>query len=396
MSEAALSSARVSGGASSPMTPRGLGDPDTIFFGGGLPDPATYPAEAMARILDATTRDIGSGALNYVYELGDIRLREAIAERARRAGATIEADQVILTNGCAGAIELVAKALVDPGDIVVVEDATYVGAARIFEHMGGVVEGAALDGEGLDPAALEMQLDQLARAGKRIKIIYTVATCHNPTTSTLSPDRRRAVIALAERHGAVVVEDYTYGDICFEAPPPPFIALDAARAIHLGSFSKTIAPGLRTGWAAGPRDLVAALVRGRTDLGTSPLLQRSIARFCEDGLFEPHLADVTAHYRRKRDWLIASLDEHCRDLVTWAVPTGGFFVWLTLKVGMIAPAFEAAPEERVAFLPGPYFSVRPGLYPASFRLSFGEVPEARLGEGIARLARALERGAASA
>ena len=241
--------------------------------------------------------------------------------------------------------------------------------------------------------ALKILLDRLAKAGRRVKIIYTVATCHNPTASTLSLGRRHAVLALAERHGALVVEDYTYGDICFEALPPPLIALDRARTIHLGSFSKTIAPGLRTGWVAAPRDIVAGLVQGRTDLGTSPLLQRGIARFFEEGLFEPHLAKITARYLRKRDQLVESLEEHCRDFVNWAVPTGGFFIWATLKTGGVQQLLEPAREEGVAFLPGSYFSANPGAFPANFRLSYGEIPEERLAEGIGRLGRALERGA---
>jgi DNA-binding transcriptional MocR family regulator len=133
-------------------------------------------------------------------------------------------------------------------------------------------------------------------------------------------------------------------------------------------------------------------VQGRTDLGTSPLLQRSIARFFEEGLFEPHLAQITAHYLRKRDRLVASLEEHCRDFVTWTVPTGGFFVWLTLKSGEIQQVLRPARDERVAFLPGPYFAVAAGAFRTNFRLSYGEIPEERLAEGISRLGRALERG----
>jgi 2-aminoadipate transaminase len=366
---------------------RRVGEPGMILFGGGLPDPLTHPAAELARLLQAVLTDRDErGALGYGYEQGDAGLRALVAERH---GAGLDAGNVILTNGSAGGIGLVATTLVDPGDAVVVEAASYPGALKAFRQMGARIAAAPMDETGLDPAGLAEVLDRLAREGRRAKLIYTIATCQNPTATTLSLERRREVLQLAERHGALVVEDATYAEIRFEEAPPPFLALDPERVIHLGSFSKTIAPGLRLGWAAASREIAAALAQVRTDLGTSPLLQRVVARYLAEGLFDPHVAEITAHYRRKRDVLLASLERHCRNLARWRAPSGGFFVWLTLGACEERAALDAAEAEKVSFIPGSYFAAEPGTLDRHLRLSYGEVAEEAIDEGISRLARAL-------
>jgi 2-aminoadipate transaminase len=313
---------------------------------------------------------------------------------AERHGGGLAADNVVLTNGSAGGIGLVATALVDPGDTVVAEAATYPGALKAFRQMGARIAAAPMDAEGLDPAALADLLEHLAREGRPAKALYTVATCQNPTATTLSLARRREVLRLAEKHGLLVIEDATYAEIRFGETPPPFLTLDPERTIHLGSFSKTIAPGLRLGWAAAPRQVAAALAQVRTDLGTSPLLQRVVGRYLAEGCFDPHLAGITAHYRRKRDIMLASLERHCREVADWQAPAGGFFVWLTLRRGDTRAALDAAAAERVSFIPGSYFAVEPGALDRQLRLSYGEVTEDAIDEGLRRLARALARVAA--
>jgi 2-aminoadipate transaminase len=373
---------------------RRVGAPDMILFGGGLPDPLTHPTGDLARLLQSALDGSDRGVLGYGYEQGDAGLRALVAERHAGDGASLTADNVILTNGSAGGIGLVATALIDPGDTVVAEAATYPGALKAFRQMGARIAAAPMDAQGLDPAGLAEVLESLARDGRRAKFIYTIATCQNPTATILSLARRREVLRLAERHGTLVVEDATYGDIRFGATPPPFIALDPQRSIHLGSFSKTIAPGLRLGWAAARQDIAAALAMVRTDLGTSPLLQRVVARFISDGIFAPHLIEITEHYRRKRDLMLASLNRHCRDVAEWHAPEGGFFVWLTLKHGDVRAALDAAEAEKVSFIPGSYFAVGPGTLDRQLRLSYGEVSEDAIDEGLRRLARALDRVAA--
>jgi 2-aminoadipate transaminase len=359
-----------------------------IFFGGGLPDPRTHPKQALATLLADVAAE---GVLSYAYERGDAHLREAVAARLAREGAALGADNIVLTNGCAGAIGHSAAALVEAVDVVIAEETTYGGALRAFRQRGARIEVAPMDGDGLDPQALAAVLDGLAATGERAKLIYTIATCHNPTGTTLSLDRRREVLRLAKAHELLVVEDYTYGDIRYADMPPPFVVLDPARAVQLGSFSKTIAPGLRTGWIAASEAVATAVVAARTDLGGSPLTQRAIARYMSEGLFEPHLQEVTTHYRRKRDLMLASLERHCAGAAEWTTPDGGFFVWLKLKVGDVEAVTQAATQEELAFLPGPYFAAEPGRFSDHLRLAYGEIAEEQIEEGVRRLGRALSR-----
>ncbi|MCB2074130.1 MAG: PLP-dependent aminotransferase family protein [Novosphingobium sp.] len=382
-------SRRLRGSAMPDHGLRRIGSPDMIQFGGGLPDPALHPAAELRRLFDQILAANEGGILGYGYEQGDAVLRELIAYRHRKEGGSAGADGVVLTNGSAGGIGLVAAALVDPGDVVIAEAATYPGALKAFRQMGAEIVATPIDVCGLDPTGLEAALKELDRDGRRAKFLYTIPTCHNPTATVLSLERRQAVADLAERHGLLIVEDNTYGDIRFGPTPPPLIALAPDRTIHLGSFSKTIAPGLRVGWAAGPDEIAAGLARMRTDLGISPLIQRVVTRFIEDGTFTSHLAHVTKHYRRKRDAMLASLERHCVDVAQWSDPEGGFFVWLTIPHGDVGEVLDAAEQEKVSFIPGTYFAATPGACSQSLRLSYGEIAEDRIDEGLRRLGRAL-------
>jgi len=368
---------------------RGMGDPGMIQFGGGLPDPALNPVAELERLFGEVLGGNEPGVLGYGHDQGDMRLREAIAERHRAEGAQVAAEGVAVTSGSAGGLGLVATALLDPGDVVVAEAATYPGALKAFRLMGAEIAAAPMDGEGLDPEGLAALLDALAKAGRRAKFFYTVPTCHNPTGGTLSLERRREVLALAERHGMLVLEDSTYGAIRFTAPPPSFLALDAERTVYLGSFSKTIAPGLRAGWIAARPELAAAINSVRTDLGVSPLTQRVVTRFVESDQFERRLGQLAAHYRAKRDRMLAGLERHCAGLAEWQAPEGGFFVWLRLLRCTAEAALDAGEAEKVSFMPGSYFAAEPGMLTSHLRLSYGELPVGDIDEGLRRLGAAL-------
>ncbi len=374
---------------------RHIGAPGMIRFGGGLPDPALHPAAELGQILNEILTGNEDSALGYGYEQGDLRLRELVAERHAGEGATVSAEGIVLTNGSAGAIGLVATAMIDPGDVVVAEAATYPGALKAFRLMGAEIVAAPVDSQGLDPEGLAQVLEELERNNRRVKLLYTIPTCHNPTATILSLERRREVMLLAERHGMLVVEDHTYSAIRFGKVPPPFLALDPERTIHLGSFSKTIAPGIRTGWAAADPAIAAALASVRTDLGISPLLQRATVRFIEGGIFDPHVARVTEHYRRKRDAMLAGLERHCRGLARWDVPEGGFFVWLELAGCEVEAALDAGEREGVSFIPGPYFAAEPDTLTRHLRLSYGEMAMDQIDEGLRRLGRALEQASSA-
>lgn len=389
MDIASLLSHRIAASAMPGHGMRGLGSPDVIQFGGGLPDPALLPVAGLARLFGEVLSGNEAGVLGYGLEQGDARLRELIAERHRAEGADVAAEGVAVTSGSAGGLGLAALALLDRGDVVLAEAATYPGALKAFRLAGGEIAAAPVDGEGLDPARLEQELGALARAGRRVKLLYTIPTNHNPTGGTLSLERRRAVLALAERHGLLVLEDNTYGAIRFAAPPPGFLALDPDRTVHFGSFSKTIAPALRAGWIAARPDLSQAINAMRSDLGVSPLVQRVVTRFAGGPAFDARLAKLGSHYRRKRDLMLAGLERHCRGLAEWRSPEGGFFVWLRLTRGDVAAALDAGEREQVSFIPGPYFAAEPGALTDCLRLSYGEIPEERIEEGLRRLGRAL-------
>lgn len=370
---------------------RGMGVPGMIQFGGGLPDPALNPVTDLERLFGEVLGGNEPGVLGYGHDQGDSRLREAIAERHCAEGAQVAAEGVAVTSGSAGGLGLVAAALLDPGDVVVAEAATYPGALKAFRLMGAEIAAAPMDGEGLDPEGLAALLDALAKAGRRVKFLYTVPTCHNPTGTTLSLERRQAVLELAGRHRMLVLEDNTYGAIRFTAPPPSFLALDAERTVHLGSFSKTIAPGLRAGWIAARPDLAAAINSVRTDLGVSPLTQRVVTRFIQSEQFEHRLAELSGHYRAKRDRMLAGLERHCSGLAEWQAPEGGFFVWLRLPGCNAEAALDAGEAENVSFMPGSYFAAEPGALASHVRLSYGELRAEDVDEGLRRLGRALER-----
>jgi DNA-binding transcriptional MocR family regulator len=392
MDSAALFARRVRDSAMPDHGLRRIGQPGMIQFGGGLPDPLTHPSRDLSQLLQDVLADPAERwALGYGYEQGDAGLCAIVAERH---GAGLGAENVVVTNGSAGGIGLVATALLDPGDVVLTEAATYPGALKAFRQMGAQVAPVPIDDEGLDPAGMADALASLARDGRRAKLLYTIASCQNPTATTLPLARRRQVLDIAASHGLLVVEDATYADIRFDPAPPSFLALDPRRVIHLGSFSKTIAPGLRMGWTAAPAEIASALAQVRTDLGTSPLLQRVVARYIGEDHFAPHLADITAHYRRKHDVMLAALGRHCGEVAEWQAPSGGFFVWLTLKHGDVRAALDTAEAENVSFIPGGYFAVEPGTLDRHLRLSYGEVAEGAIDEGVARLARALARSAA--
>ncbi|MFI4983289.1 MAG: PLP-dependent aminotransferase family protein, partial [Nevskiales bacterium] len=242
-----------------------------------------------------------------------------------------------------------------------------------------------------DPEGLAALLEKLDAAGRRVKFLYTVPTCHNPTGGTLSLERRQAILVLADQHGMLVLEDNTYGAIRFSAPPPAFIALDPERTIHLGSFSKTIAPGLRAGWIATRPELVTAINSVRTDLGVSPLAQRVVTRFVQSDAFPRRLEQLSSHYRAKRDRMLAGLKRHCRGLAEWQVPEGGFFVWLYLTGCTAAAALDTGEAEKVSFMPGSYFAAEPGMLASHVRLSYGELAAGEIDEGLRQLGQALAR-----
>jgi 2-aminoadipate transaminase len=285
-------------------------------------------------------------------------------------------------------MELIGKAFLDRGDRVLVEAPTYLGAIMAFQGFEAVVEGVPLDEDGLAVDELERRL----ASGPAPKLLYTIPDYQNPAGVTLSAERREALVALARRHGILVLEDVAYRELSFEDERPPSLwSLAPEIVVQAGTFSKTFFPGVRLGWAAGPAEVVSKLVWAKqtTDQCAGALGQRLLEEYGRRGHLDEGLARGRGLYRVRRDAIMAALDRHVGDRASWTRPEGGFFTWLDLPPGSDAvAAARRALEAGVAVVPGPPF------FPAGggerhLRLSFSRADEAEIDEGIRRLGRLL-------
>jgi 2-aminoadipate transaminase len=376
-----------------------------IAFTGGIPDPITLPIEELAAASETVLRREGALALEYGGAQGFAGLRDWLAghwtpiDRTPLTGANFS-----LTVGSAHALENVCETLLDEDDLVLVESPSFPGSIRAIRSMGCRVEAVYVDQDGLNVDAFEERLRAAEREGRRVKLLYTIPNYHNPTGTTLSLERRHRLLDLCERHNVLIIEDDAYGEIGFEAAlPQSLYSLAAGRGVvKIGTFSKTIATGLRTGWIQAAPALINATLATRFDMGLSPFLLRTIAEYASGGRFEAHVEDICALYRRKRGIMLDGLRERCSQLASWQEPQGGFFLWLELADAVDYARLRLyAEEEGVAFGGGPGFFAagdagNGAIEPSRFvRLAFSYTAEAEITEGVRRLARALERAAQS-
>jgi len=365
-----------------------------IALTGGVPDPESLPFDDLAEAARIVMEREGRLALQYGGPQGFLGLREWLAERVGRAdGLSLGPENITITNGSAGALANVCETFLDPGDVVMAEAPSYPGAMRTIRAQGARVEAVPVDAAGLRPEALAETVEALSRSGVRPKLLYTIPNFHNPTGATLSLERRRAVLEIAQRHRLLIVEDDAYGEIRFEGEGvPSLFALSSGDGVlKVGTFSKTLATGLRVGWVAAAQEATDFLVRMRFDMGTSPWIQRLVAEYVSRGLLDRHLPQVVQIYQRKRDTMTAALAEHCAPYVRWRPPSGGFFLWLETGRRVQTEALrEAAALEGVAYVSGDTFFVdRSGSQ--FIRLAYSFVPEQEIEEAIRRLGRALKR-----
>jgi 2-aminoadipate transaminase len=359
--------------------------PDVLSLAGGLPAADAFPVAAIATATAAVLAEEPGAALQYAATIGHRPLREWVAE-AHRDGT--DPDDVVITHGAQQALELVVRALVDPGDVVALADPGYVGAIQAARLSGAELLGLPSDADGLCVDALEDCLT----AGTRPALVYVVAQLDNPTGATLSLERRHALAALADRYGFVIVDDDPYGALRWAGEDPVSLRSLSDRVVTLGTTSKVLCPGLRVGWAAGPTQLAAALVllKQAVDLQTATLTQRIAHRvLAEPGFLEPHVATLRSVYAARCDALIASLEARLGDRVAFHRPDGGMFVWARVPGVDTERLLVAAVEQGMAFVPGSAFAVdaRPT---DALRLSFATQSPAEIDEAVARLVRALD------
>ncbi len=326
-----------------------------ISLGGGMPDAREFPRDGLLRAFERVLRaEDDAGPLTYGGPLGSEALRTELASMyTRERGCLVTADAFMLTNGAAGSIDAVASALLDPGDVVITESPTFMGTIRTFRGHQAEVVGVPLDADGLDLGALEAALDTAERAGKRVKLIYTIANFQNPTGVAMSAERREDLLRLAGEHGVYVLDDDAYGDIAFDTVRPPALSAlsEGHGVITAGSFSKSIATGLRVGWLHAQPALLDRIARMRFDMGSSSLLHAMLYEFMASGEFDAHVARMRPLYAEKAVTLERALVEHCEPYLTFARPRGGFFLWPRLQGGLTAEALQRAAFEEGVLVP---------------------------------------------
>ena len=382
----------------SPWTSRELPPPavPVIQLTGGIPDAESLPIDDLIVCNERVLRREGTFALMYGGPQGYPGLREWLANDVnQREGLTLGAENFVITCGSAGGLENICETFLDPGDVAIIERPSFPGSVRTIMSCLPEIAGIPVEADGLSCTALEETIDRIEATGKRAKILYTISNFHNPAAATMSLEKRKSVVELCRAHDILIVQDDAYGRISFgaEAGPSLFSIAGGTGAVLLGTFSKTLATGLRIGWVMGEQPVIDAITRMRFDMGVSPWASRVISEFCESGKFDAHVDRVCDIYRRKRDAMIAALDERCTRFARWSLPEGGFFLWLQLSEG-IDPhrLYETANDEAVAYVGGkPFFDDDSGLNYA--RLCYSNVAESDIPEAIMRFGRALERAA---
>jgi 2-aminoadipate transaminase len=362
-------------------------NPAAVFFGGGVPPTEAIP---VARLREGADRAWADGAETLLY--GEVRgyrpLRELIVERMAARGAIVDPADVLITNGAQQGIDLAARIFIDPGDIVLTEEPTFMDALRVFRSHEAEPVGVPVDAEGLQVDVLAALLDRLP---KRPKFLYTMPTYQNPMGVSMSPARQRALVDLAREQGIAIVEDDPYGDLSYDGDPPPTLKSLDPEVIFLGTFSKVLAPGLRVGWVASSPRLREAFfnVKEGTDIHNERIMTRTVYHSAR-GFLDEHIAATREIYRARRDAMLAGLEREMPAGVRWTTPHGGFFLWVTLPEQCETDAMlPDATDRGVIYLPSSWF------YPdrswtRSLRLNFSAQPEDRIGEAMRRLAETIQ------
>lgn len=374
-----------------------LDQPDILSFAGGIPDPALFPADAFqaafAEIFASNQRD---AALQYAVSEGNADLRDWIAEEMGKLGVPCDSDNILITSGSQQALDYLGKLMLSPGDTMLLGWPTYLGALGAFNAYEPVFDQLTPTG---NRAAADYAATAAAQGG-RVKAAYMSVDFANPTGETLSRRDRESILDLAQELDIAVIEDAAYQALRYDGTPiPPIQALEiartgdinACRTIYCGSFSKTLAPGLRVGWVCAAKTAISklVLVKQAADLHSATLNQMVIAKIAKSG-FDAQVAKIKAVYRARRDHMLAALARDMPSGVTWSKPEGGMFVWMTLPGHIDGAALlaESLQTEKVAFVPGRAFFAD-GTGGNTLRLSFTQANEAQIDEGMRRLGRVI-------
>lgn len=357
--------------------------PDIISFAGGLPAPELFPLDAFRTALwDVTTGD--SSILQYSTTEGHGPLREQITQHLAEKGIKADPKEVLLTNGSQQALDLIAKIFLDPGDAVIVESPSYLGALQVFDSYEARLVQVETDNNGILIDALEEAIRR-----DNPKFIYLTPTFKNPTGITIPKSRRMQIIELIEKYGVLLIEDNPYGDLRYSGEPiAPIKSMDTSgHVLYLGTFSKTVAPGLRIGWITAPHPIISKLVMAKqgTDLHTSTIVQRALSRYLETNDTNAHIEKIKAAYGNRCNIMLKTLKETFPSDITWTHPDGGMFLWVTLSPEMnTTQMLKDAVRLKVAYVPGEPFFPYNDIYHC-MRLNFSNSQPEQIETGIRRL-----------
>jgi len=369
--------------------------PEVVSLAGGSPFIAALPLDAVGEMLGNLAAEHGAVSLQYGIGQGTVELRERICEVMALSGIRgASPDDVVVTVGGQQAIDLLARLFLDPGDVVLAEGPSYVGALGVFQAAQAQVHHVPMDDEGLIPAALEEAIAAVARSGRRAKFLYTIPTFQNPAGVTLTEERRERVLEICERAGLLVVEDDPYSMLSFEGDAPlPLRARRRDGVFYVSTFSKTFAPGLRVGWILAPHAVREKLVMmsEANVLCPSAFAQGAVTQYLTTMPWREQIKSYREIYRERRDVLLTALRDLMPAGTSWTNPTGGLFVWATLPEGLDSKAMmPRAIAARVAYVPGTGFYAD-GTGTSNMRLNFSYASPERLREGVRRLAGVMEQ-----
>jgi 2-aminoadipate transaminase len=370
--------------------------PDVISLAGGLPAPELFPVDQYRRAFEWVLETDGPQALQYGPSEGYGPLREFIAQRLTRFGMPSSADDVLITNGSQQALDLLGKVFLNPGDAVLVEKPTYLGALQAFHQYQATYVVVPMDEDGMQVDQVEHALTRHGGTGQHpIKFIYALPNFQNPTGRSMSLERRKQLVELATYHGIPIVEDDPYGELRYEGEHLPTLkSLDRdGTVIYLGTFSKVLAPGFRLGWVVGSPEVMETLLHGKqpSDLHTGMAQQMATLVVAKDGFIDQHVERIKDFYRERRDVMLRAIEEHFPSDAHYTRPAGGLFVWAELPPHIdTRDLLLEAIKDKVAFVPGQ------GFHPDhtgtnTMRLNFSNVPPDMLREGIRRLGAAIQR-----
>lgn len=363
--------------------------PNVISFAGGLPAPELFPTSELQQATDQVYQISAESALQYSNSNGFRRLRKILAQRMARRGVSCNADNIAITTGSQQSIDLISKMFINRGDTILVEKPTYMSALDVFNTYGANIVGVEMDGDGLRLDALEQALKENPEA----KFLYTVPTFQNPTGRTLPVDRRQRMVELARQYDIVIIEDDPYGQLRFAGNPVPAVkSFDSdGRVFYLSTFSKTLTPGLRTGWVVADPAFIKhfTVIKQSADLHTDNVAQQVIAEFLTDFNIDEHIAKIRQVYRQREQLMIEQIQKYFPTGVKYTNPDGGLFIWVEIPGNIdTQDLFNQCIKNNVAFVPGePFYPGKPES--GTFRLNFSNMSEEKIKDGIQRLGKAI-------